>query len=164
MLTEKKMAHLLWLKDANRTVMATMPSGKLRAFAAKYWLLEPDYTAIPVQMDNAMVNRVWTVSVKHIDHINLTFGANSIISSFTEKPSIGIRSMINVLLNDPYHEIAWTLWCNSTFGLLCHWLHCGKQQMGRGTLRQQTLKTLPRYDVRKLSEKQLANADTLLNV
>ena len=33
--------------------------------------------------------------------------------------------------------------------------------MGRGTLRQQTLKTLPTLDVRKLSEKQLANADTL---
>ena len=69
--------------------------------------------------------------------------------------------MINVLLNNPRHEIAWTLWCNSTLGLLCHWLHCGKQQMGRGTLRQQTLETLPTLDVRKLSEKQLAIAEVL---
>ena len=33
--------------------------------------------------------------------------------------------------------------------------------MGRGTLRQQTLETLPTLDVRKLSEKQLAIAEVL---
>ena len=121
----------------------------------------PDYTAIPRSNDSAMVKRVLDCYSKTHYHINLTFGANSVISSFTENPSIGIRSMINVLLNNPRHEIAWTLWCNSTLGLLCHWLHCGKQQMGRGTLRQQTLETLPTLDVRKLSEKQLAIAEVL---
>ena len=134
---------------------------KVNAPLQRSMVAEPDYTAIPRSNDNAMVNRVLDCFSKTHYHINLTFGANSIISSFTEKPSIGIRSMINVLLNDSYHEIAWTLWCNSTFGLLCHWLHCGKQQMGRGTLRQQTLETLPTLDTRKLSEKQLANANTL---
>ena len=69
--------------------------------------------------------------------------------------------MINVLLNNQPHEIAWTLWCNSTLGLFCHWAHSSKQQMGRGTLRQQTLETLPTLDVRELSDQQLANAETL---
>ena len=134
---------------------------KVNAPLQRSMIAEPDYTAIPREDENAMVNRVLDCFSKTHYHINLTFGANSIISSFTEKPSIGIRSMINVLLNDPCHEIVWTLWCNSTFGLLCHWLHCGKQQMGRGTLRQQTLETLPTLDVRKLSEKQLAKANML---
>ena len=134
---------------------------KVNAPLQRSMIAEPDYTAIPRSNDNAMVNRVLDCFSKTHYHINLTFGANSIISSFTEKPSIGIRSMINVLLNDPRHEIVWTLWCNSTLGLLCHWLHCGKQQMGRGTLRQQTLETLPTLDVRKLSEKQLAKANIL---
>jgi len=69
--------------------------------------------------------------------------------------------MINVLLNHPRYEVAWTLWCNSTLGLFCHWLHCSKQQMGRGRLPLQTLETMPTLDVRKLSSKQLANADAL---
>lgn len=134
---------------------------KVNAPLQRSMIAVPDYTAIPRSNDSAMVKRVLNCYSKTHYHINLTFGANSVISSFTENPSIGVRSMINVLLNNPRHEIAWTLWCNSTLGLLCHWLHCGKQQMGRGTLRQQTLETLPTLDVRKLSKEQLANADTL---
>ncbi len=134
---------------------------KVDAPLQRAMVAEPNATAIPRSNENAMVKRVLDCYSKTHYHINLTFSANSVISSFTEKPSIGVRSMINVLLNDLHHEIAWTLWCNSTLGLLCHWLHCGKQQMGRGTLRQQTLETLPTLDVRKLSEEQLANADVL---
>ena len=121
----------------------------------------PDYTVIPRADDNAMVKRVLDCFSKTHYHINLRFTSNSVISSFTEKPSIGVRSMINVLLNDPRREIAWTLWCNSTLGMFCHWAHSSKQQMGRGTLRQQTLGTLPTLDVRELSDAALANAEAI---
>ena len=134
---------------------------KVNAPLQRAIVAEPDYTAIPRSNDNAMVKRVLDCYSKTHYHINLTFGANSVISSFTEKPSIGVRSMINVSLKDPRHEVTWTLWCNSTLGLLCHWLHCGKQQMGRGTLRQKTLETLPTLDVRQLSDEQLASAEAL---
>ena len=134
---------------------------KVNAPLQRAMVAESDYTAIPRSNDNAMVKRVLDCYSKTHYHINLTFGANSVISSYTEKSSIGVRSMINVLLEDPCHEVTWTLWCNSTLGLLCHWLHCGKQQMGRGTLRQKTLETLPTLDVRQLSNKQLANAEAL---
>ena len=134
---------------------------KVNAPFQRTMVTAPDYKAIPRSNENAMVKRVLDCFSKIHYHINLRFTSNSVISSFTENPSIGVRSMINVLLNNPRHEIAWTLWCNSTLGLLCHWLHCGKQQMGRGTLRQQTLETLPTLDVRKFSEEQLANADML---
>ena len=134
---------------------------KVDARLQRSMVAEPDYTAIPRSNDNAMVKRVLDCYSKTHYHINLRFTSNSVISSFTEKPSIGVRSMINVLLNDQRHEVAWTLWCNSTLGFFCHWLHSSKQDMGRGTLRQQTLETLPTLDVRKLSEKQLANADAL---
>ena len=134
---------------------------KVNAPFQRTMVTAPDYKAIPRSNENAMVKRVLDCFSKTHYHINLRFTSNSVISSFTENPSIGVRSMINVLLNNPRHEIAWTLWCNSTLGLLCHWLHCSKQQMGRGTLRQQTLETLPTLDVRKLSEKQLAIAAVL---
>ncbi|MDE0469536.1 MAG: hypothetical protein OYL97_21020 [Candidatus Poribacteria bacterium] len=119
----------------------------------------PDSTAIPRSNDNAMVKRILDCFSRTHYHINLRFTSNSIISSLTEKPSIGVRSMINVLLNDQRHEIAWTVWCNSSLGLFCHWAHSSKQQMGRGTLRQQTLETLPTLDVRQLSDEALANAE-----
>ena len=134
---------------------------KVNAPLQRALVAAPDYTAIPRSNDDAMVKRVLDCFSKTHYHINLRFTSNSVISSFTEKSSIGVRSLINVLLNDPRHEIAWTLWCNSTLGLFCHWLHSGKQQPGRGVLRQQTLETLPTLDVRKLSEKQLANAEAL---
>ncbi len=134
---------------------------KVNAPLQRAMVAEPDYTAIPRSHGDAMVQRVLDCFSKTHYHLNLTFTANSVISSFTEKPAIGITSMINVALTDPGHEIAWTLWCNTTLGFFCHWLHCSKQQMGRGRLRQQTLETLPTLDVRQLSEKQLANAETL---
>ena len=134
---------------------------KVNAPLQRAMVAAPDYTAIPRSNDDAMVKRVLDCFSKTHYHINLRFTSNSVISSFTEKPSIGVRSLINVLLNDPRHEIAWTLWGNSTLGLFCHWLHSGKQQPGRGVMRQQTLETLPTLDVRKLSEKQLANAEAL---
>ena len=134
---------------------------KVEAPLQRSMMAEPNATAIPRSNENATVNRALDCNSKTHYHINMRFTSNSMLSSFTEEPSIGIRSMINVLLNDPRHEIAWTLWCNSTLGFFCHWLHSSKQDMGRGTLRQQTLKTLPTLDVRKLSEKQLANAEVL---
>ena len=132
---------------------------KVNAPLQRSMIVEPDYTAIPRSNDNAMVKRVLDCFSKTHYHINLRFTANSIIAPLTEKPSIGVRSMINVLLNDPRHEVAWMLWCNSSLGLLCHWGHSSKQQMGRGTLRQQTLKTLPTLDVRELSDEALASAE-----
>ena len=132
---------------------------KVNAPLQRSMIVEPDYTAIPRSNDNAMVKRVLDCFSKAHYHINLRFTANSIIAPLTEKPSIGVRSMINVLLNNSRHEVAWMLWCNSSLGLLCHWGHSSKQQMGRGTLRQQTLKTLPTLDVRVLSDEALANAE-----
>ena len=132
---------------------------KVDAPLQRAMIASPDSTAIPRSNDNAMVKRVLDCFSKTHYHINLRFTSNSIISSLTEKPSIGVRSMINVLLNNPRHEIAWTLWCNSSLGLFCHWAHSSKQQMGRGTLRQQTLETLPTLDVRELSDEALANAE-----
>ena len=134
---------------------------KVDAPLQRAMIAAPDSTAIPRSNDNAMVKRVLDCFSRTHYHINLRFTSNSIISSLTEKPSIGVRSMINVLLNDPRHEVAWTLWCNSSLGLFCHWAHSSKQQMGRGTLRQQTLETLPTLDIRELSDEALANAEAI---
>ena len=46
---------------------------------------------------------------------------------------------------------------------MCHWIHSGKQQAGRGILTLKTLATTPTLDVRKFSQEQLANADLLFD-
>ena len=91
-------------------------------------------------------------------YIEPTFHATSAIAMFTEEPSIGACKLRNVAFTDARHEIAWTVWCNSTLGWLCHWLAGGKQQHGRGLLTQKTLRTLPTLDVRRLSDDALTNA------
>ncbi len=89
----------------------------------------------------------------------LVYSANSMFSHWTESPSIGVNLITNVRLSESKYEAAWTLWTNSTLGLLCHWARAGKQQPGRGILKLTGLKSVPTLDVRELSDVQLAAAE-----
>ena len=82
---------------------------------------------------------------------------------FTEMAAIGINKLPNVVFDEDIHEYAWALWCNSTFGLLCHWYQSGKQQQGRGVLSRATFKAMPTLDVRSLSDEALMNAKRIFN-
>ena len=125
-------------------------------------LVLPDSRAIPVPkaFETKVQNRVDRNSRTHYNMVP-RFTACSIIALFTEQSAIGPTLITNVAFENPRHEIPWTLWCNSTLGLFCHWLHSGKQTAGRGKLRLTTLKTLPTLDVRELSDAALANADAI---
>ena len=122
----------------------------------------PDSRGIPLPNAEAEVQkRVERNSRTHYNMM-LTFNACSMLALFTEKPVIGVKTLTNVAFENPDYEIPWTLWCNSTLGLFCHWLHSGKQQGGRGLLSSlSALRTLPTLDVRGLSEEALMNAETL---
>ena len=124
-------------------------------------LVLPDSRAIPVpNAETKVQNRVDRNSRTHYNMVP-RFTACSIIALFTEQSAIGPTLITNVAFENPRHEIPWTLWCNSTLGLFCHWLHSGKQTAGRGKLRLTTLRTLPTLDVRELSDEALANADAI---
>ena len=96
-------------------------------------------------------------------NLGLRFNANSTVALFTERPALGVSLIKNVAFENQRYEIAWTLWCNTTLGLFCHWGHSSKQQPGRGMLSQLTLYTLPTLDVRSLSADALANADQIFD-
>ena len=124
-------------------------------------LVLPDSRAIPVpNAETKVQNRVDRNSRTHYNMVP-RFTACSIIVLFTEQSAIGPTLITNVAFENPRHEIPWTLWCNSTLGLFCHWLHSGKQTAGRGKLRLTTLRTLPTLDVRELSDEALANAESI---
>ena len=98
-------------------------------------------------------------------HFNtmLRFNANSLGVLFTGKPALGINSLPNVVLKKQVYDYVWTLWGNSTLGLLLHWAHSGKQQPGRGVSSRTALLQMPTLDVRCLSDEALANAERVFH-
>lgn len=96
-------------------------------------------------------------------HLKLGFPANSVLASWTEEATIGVNTLTNVVLNDPKYDKVWTLWTNSTLGLLCHWISTSKQQPGRGQSSLGHLLTIPTLDVRELTPEQLDAAKLIFD-
>ena len=60
-------------------------------------------------------------------------------------------------------DYAFTLWSNSTLGLLLYWWHSSRQHSGRGTTTIRNVESLPVVDLRALSEKQLRTSKAVFN-
>ena len=88
---------------------------------------------------------------------SIRFNSNSLSVLFTERPAIGIL-LPNVVFDEELYDYVWTLWGNSTLGLLCYWMHCNKQHSGRGRIFIKGLKSMPTLDMRQLDENALQNA------
>ena len=56
------------------------------------------------------------------------------------------------------HEYAFSLWCNSTLGLLLHWWVTNKTQDGRGRTTITAIPNIPTLDTRALTDAQHAEA------
>ena len=104
---------------------------------------------------------IWeTRSHSHLNR-NFQFNSQPLAVAFTQDPSIGGTSWPNVKFNNPMQEIAYSLWGNSTLGLLCYWWHASRQQAGRGRMPITAIRTMPTLDVTQLSEDQLQTAETI---
>ena len=126
-------------------------------------LVPPDAHAHPRPNSAEKVERIMSLNGRVHYNMELQFNANALAVMFTEQDAIGVNKLPNVFFDNKIHEYAWTLWCNSTFGLLCHWYQSGKQQEGRGVLSRATFKAMPTLDVRQLSDGALANAERIFN-
>ena len=122
-------------------------------------LVNPDSRGIPRRNAEENLQKILTKNSRVHYNLYLRFNANSTLALVTATPSVGVNRIPNVAFENPQHEITFALWCNSTFGLMCHWIHSGKQQSGRGILTLKTLATTPTLDVRELSDEALANAE-----
>ena len=99
-------------------------------------------------------------------HFNrdLTFTSHSLVVAFTEQDALGVDSMPNIFFKEKQvYDYVWTLWGNSTLGLLCYWFSCSKQQTGRGRGSKPILESMATLDVRELSGEVLANAEQIFN-
>ena len=67
----------------------------------------------------------------------------------------------NVIFADVRFEYAFTVWGNSTLGLLAYWWHSSRQQSSKANITISAIDTLPVLDLRALSAKQLAMAEEI---
>ncbi len=135
----------------------------LNAPAQRAMVVEPDCHAIPRPNRHEKAQMILTRSGRVHFNVDIGFSANSLGVLFTEKPSLGISSLPNVVFEKLICDYVWTLWGNSTLGLLLHWAHSGKQQPGRGRGSRTSLLQMPTLDVRCLSDKALENAERIFH-
>ena len=98
-------------------------------------------------------------------HLSLDFRFNSqpLTAAFTERLTIGGRAWPNVTFADSRLDYLFTVWANSTLGLLCFWWHSNRQVAGRGTTTITAASSLPVLDFRTLSDEQLGAAKAIFD-
>ena len=96
-------------------------------------------------------------------HINRDFRWNSqpLAVAFTARASIGGTAWTNVIFSDRRLDYAFTVWANSTLGLISYWWNSSRQQSGRGRVTLQLIPFLPILDFRALTDAQLATAQAI---
>ena len=106
---------------------------------------------------------VWATASR--PHINRDFRFNSqpLAVSFTERASIGGRAWPNVSFDKQRFDCAFSIWSNSTLGLLSYWWHASRQQPGRGIISIRSAETLSVLDFSALSDEQLATAESIFD-
>ena len=140
---------MLWAHNsaAQRTLRVESDSeGQVKAFPRQQ--AEVDQKA----------EQVWTTATRAHINCDLQFNANSLIAAMTERPCIGGRAWPSVILARHDDEYAFSLWCNSTLGLLLYWWSSNKSQSGRGTVTVTSIPNIPTLDTRTLTDEQRAAA------
>ena len=107
---------------------------------------------------NEKAATIWSTATRLHYNRDLGFNAQSIIVAVTDVKCIGGASWPSVILDDPGHAYAVSLWCNSTLGLLLHWWVTNKTQSGRGRTSVTAMPNIPTLDTRALTDEQHAAA------
>jgi len=100
----------------------------------------------------------WAAASRAHYNLDLRFNSQSLIVAMTPERAIGGRAWPSVVFANPDHEYVFSLWCNSTLGLLCHWWMSNKTQNGRGTTTITSILAIATIDVHVLSDLQHAQA------
>ena len=123
----------------------------------------PDSQLLVRQGMESKAKTVWaTASRTHLNR-DFTFGSQALAVAFTEVASVGGRVWPNVNFGDKRFDYAFSVWGNSTLGLLCYWWHSSRQQSSKADMSIRSAETLPTLDFRALSDAQLATAQTIFN-
>ena len=123
----------------------------------------PDSQVLVKPGMEARAAEVWpTASRAHVSR-GFRFTSQPLAAAFTDRECIGGRGWPNVKFKDPRFDYAFTVWGNSTLGLLSYWWHASRQVSGRGDISVSAIETLPILDVRTLSHDQLIMAELIFD-
>ena len=104
---------------------------------------------------------VWaTASRSHLNR-DFTFGSQALAVAFTDRESVGGRVWPNVIFSDKRFDYAFTVWGNSTLGLLSYWWHSSRQQSSKAGMTIRSAESLPVLDLRALTDEQLRTAEAI---
>ncbi len=104
---------------------------------------------------------VWATATHPHLNLDFTFGSQALSVAFTDMESIGGRVWPNVIFSDKRFEYAFSVWGNSTLGLLSYWWHSNRQQSSKASVTISTAESLPVLDFRALSDDQLRKAEAI---
>ena len=142
---------MLWAHDAKRErrlIVEPDSEGQIKMVDARF-----DQESV-----NEKAAQVWRTATRAHYNRDLRFNSQSLIVAMTERPCIGGHAWPPVIFENPDHEYAFALWCNSTLGLLLHWWVANKTQSGRGRTSVTAIPRIPTLDVRALTDEQHARA------
>ncbi len=103
-----------------------------------------------------------TASRAHLNR-DFTFGSQALAVAFTDTESIGGRVWPNVIFSDKRFDYAFTVWGNSTLGLLSYWWHSSRQQSSKAGMTVRSAVSLSVLDLRALTDEQLGAAEAIFN-
>jgi len=157
----------LFISAAHKGPFTKSPPSSAASYPALWNHHAPSETRMVCQPDSQLrVKRgmepkaaeLWaTTSRSHLNS-EFTFGSQPLAVAFTDKRSAGGRVWPNVKFADDRYDYAFTLWSNSTLGLLSYWWHSNRQQSSKATLKITVAPTMPTLDLRTLSDDQHADA------
>ena len=87
-------------------------------------------------------------------NIGVRFNSQSLLVAMTERECIGGRGWPSAIFDDSRDEYLFSLWCNSTLGLLLHWWASNKTQLGRGSISVTSILNMPTLDARQVPLRQ----------
>ena len=123
----------------------------------------PDSQLIVKQGSEDKASVVWdTASRGHLNR-DFTFGSQALAVAFTDRQSVGGRVWPNVSFSDQRLDFAFSVWGNSTLGLLSYWWHSSRQQSSKASMTVTSMESMPVLDFRALSDDQLATAEAIFD-
>ena len=171
-LGQRGVDHQLFVSAAHKGPFTKAPASPTATYPAlwnhhakaeKLMVCRPD---MALQVKKGMEHRaaeLWaTASRAHIN-VEFTFGSQPLAIAFTEQVSIGGTAWPNVTFDNPVFDYAFTVWGNSTLGLLTYWWHSSRQQSSKARLTMRSAESLPVLDFRTLTDDQLSTAESIFD-
>ena len=123
----------------------------------------PDSQLVVRQGMEKKAGTVWSTASRAHLNLDFTFGAQPLAVAFTKTESIGGRVWPNVSFASNRYDYAFSVWGNSTLGLLSYWWHSSRQQSSKASITIRSAESLPVLDFRALTDGQLAMSEAIFN-